>query len=82
MLYNRKLETKIFEFATQQAEDEVINAGGWKENPLDFVEPVKQEVVEVIEEKVLENFQCNRCGFVGKNAMSLKTHKRMLHGEQ
>jgi hypothetical protein len=42
----------------------------------------RPEVPGQINPEPVEPFKCKLCDFVGKNEMSLKTHKRKKHGEK
>jgi len=53
MLYNRQGNTQLFKFATLREEQDVVNAGGWIENPAEWAEP--EHVIEP--EKVVEEIK-------------------------
>lgn len=87
-LFNANKQHKIFDFKTQEEEDEVKGAGTWKENFRDFAKVVEVEKVKetaTAAEPEAENvsevvpFQCTKCEFIGKNELSLKTHMRHRH---
>jgi ribosomal protein L37AE/L43A len=59
----------------------VEESAGLKEQILKQHEEFKAKQKEETEEKAkAEEFKCPQCEFIGKNAMSLRTHVRLKHG--
>ena len=92
-LYNAQKITKIFVFKSEEDYNAVVGHG-WEENPANWNKtktPVTHDVTETEVPKGEDSIRggddelrCDHvdCHFVGKNDMSLKTHKRIKHGRK